>query len=52
LRLPLASPAIDDGNNAAAPAGFSTDRQGYQRFIHIACVTDGTIPIRGENHEH
>ena len=48
LRLQLASPAIDAGDNAAVPAGVLTDLLGFQRFIDISTIADsgnGTPPI-------
>ena len=48
LRLQLASPAIDAGNNAAVPSGIITDLDGNPRFVDITAVTDtgsGTPPI-------
>jgi uncharacterized repeat protein (TIGR01451 family) len=48
LRLQLTSPAIDAGNNAAVPAGVTTDLDGNPRFVDIPAVPDtgnGTPPI-------
>jgi predicted outer membrane repeat protein len=48
LRLSLASPYIDAGNNSFIPAGFTTDAAGSPRFVDIPTVTDtgsGTPPI-------
>jgi hypothetical protein len=48
LRLQLASPAIDAGNNAALPSGVLTDLLGYPRFVDIHSVPDtgsGSPPI-------
>jgi hypothetical protein len=48
LRLQLASPAIDAGDNAAVPFGVLTDLLGFPRFVDIASVPDmgsGTPPI-------
>ena len=48
LRLQLASPAIDAGNNAAVPSGVLTDLLGFPRFVDIASIVDtgnGTPPI-------
>ncbi|MFZ5809752.1 MAG: beta strand repeat-containing protein [Chloroflexota bacterium] len=48
LRLQLTSPAIDAGNNAAVPAGVTTDLDGNARFVDVLSVPDtgsGTPPI-------
>jgi parallel beta-helix repeat protein len=48
LHLQLTSPAIDAGNNAAVPAGISTDLAGDPRFMDVAGVADtgnGVPPI-------
>ena len=48
LRLQLTSPAIDAGNNAAVPAGITTDLDGNPRFVDIPTVPNtgsGTPPI-------
>jgi uncharacterized repeat protein (TIGR01451 family) len=48
LRLQLTSPAIDAGNNAAVPAGVTTDLGGHARFVQVEIVPDtgaGTPPI-------
>jgi uncharacterized repeat protein (TIGR01451 family) len=48
LRLQFTSPAIDAGNNAAVPAGVTTDLDGNPRFVDIPAVPDtgnGTPPI-------
>jgi hypothetical protein len=48
LRLQLASPAIDAGDNTAVPVGVITDLDGSPRFINVFCVPDtgyGTAPI-------
>lgn len=48
LRLSAGSPAIDAGNNAAVPAGATTDRDSAPRFVDIAAVPDtgsGAAPI-------
>jgi hypothetical protein len=48
LRLQLASPAIDAGNNAAVPLGVLTDLGGHARFVDVASVLDtgsGAPPI-------
>jgi len=48
LRLQLTFPAIDAGNNAAVPAGITTDLDGNPRFVDIPSVPkigSGTPPI-------
>jgi hypothetical protein len=48
LRLQLTSPAIDAGNNAAVPAGITTDLDGKPRYMDISTVPDtgsGSPPI-------
>jgi len=48
LRLQLASPAIDAGDNAAVPTGVLTDLLGIPRFIDIPAVPNtgnGAPPI-------
>jgi len=48
LRLQLTSPCIDAGNNAAVPAGVTTDLDGNLRFVDIPTVPNagnGTPPI-------
>jgi hypothetical protein len=48
LRLQHTSPAIDAGDNAAVPAGITTDLAGLPRFVDIPTVPDtgsGTPPI-------
>ncbi|HQK12695.1 MAG TPA: choice-of-anchor Q domain-containing protein [Anaerolineae bacterium] len=48
LRLDSTSPAIDAGNNAAVPAGVTTDLDGKPRFVDVPFVSDagsGTPPI-------
>jgi hypothetical protein len=48
LRLQLASPAVDAGNNAAVPTGVLTDLLGRPRYIDIASVPNsgsGSPPI-------
>jgi hypothetical protein len=48
LRLQPGSPAIDAGDNAAVPAGITTDLAGLPRFVDIPTVPDtgsGTPPI-------
>jgi hypothetical protein len=48
LRLQLASPCIDAGNNAAVPAGVTTDLAGVPRFLDVPAKADtglGTAPI-------
>ncbi len=48
LRLMLDSPAIDAGNNAAVPAGVTTDLDGNPRFVDIPTIPDtgnGTPPL-------
>jgi len=47
-RLGANSPAVDSGNNAAVPAGVTTDLAGLSRFIDDPAVADtgsGTPPI-------
>jgi predicted outer membrane repeat protein len=47
-RLGSASPAVDSGNNAAVPAGVTTDLDGLARFVDDPGVPDtgsGTPPI-------
>ena len=48
LRLRRGSPAIDAGDNAAVPAGVTTDLAGRPRFVDVPSVVDtgsGTPPI-------
>jgi uncharacterized repeat protein (TIGR01451 family) len=48
LRLQLGSYCIDSGNNAAVPAGVTTDLEGRPRFVDMPMVPDtgsGTPPI-------
>ena len=48
LRLQPTSPAIDAGNNAAVPAGVTTDLDGVPRFLDVPAIPDsgsGTAPI-------
>ncbi len=48
LRLRISSPCIDAGDNAAVPAGVTTDLGGNYRFIDIVSKPDtgsGTAPI-------
>jgi hypothetical protein len=48
LRLQFASPCIDAGNNAAVPAGVTTDLAGQPRFVDLPGVPDtglGTAPV-------
>jgi hypothetical protein len=48
LRLQLASPAIDAGDNSAVPPGVTTDLVGQPRFVDVPSVTDtgnGDAPL-------
>jgi Ca2+-binding RTX toxin-like protein len=48
LRLAVTSPVVDAGNNAAVPAGITTDLAGGNRFLDVSTAPDtgaGTAPI-------
>ena len=48
FRLSHGSPSIDAGNNAAVPAGLTTDLDGNPRFVDVPCRPDtghGSAPI-------
>ncbi len=48
LRISAASLAVDAGNNAAVPAGITTDLDGNARFVDVPTADDvgsGTAPI-------